>query len=610
MSVIELGESIPALTPHASSVSLPTWADNVGYEEGQERVVGKMTTGYPRFFIHKAIAAFAEDVVKAHGNAGQSAMLFPSCRTAQGCANFIRAREPSLAVSDVQVVNLVLDKSKAISETLAKVHPSISAVVFRKDLFPIAKQYWQHSGDGVSSRRAEFCHGLFQEGVLIDERTLKPATNGANAFQKPCKGPRRYQRASTDKLPLIAKPDGRTAEEGRPKGTENEVPESRESSLFLEERFGRNLDVSLVDNARLAIRRRISGSLMGEIDLATAPASQTTSSARGVIGLSDDDVYLYPCGMNSIFNAHQTMLKARGQLKSISFGFPYVDTLKILEKFGPGCLFYGNGSSEDLDDLETRLKAGERYLALFCEFPGNPMLKCPNLKRIRKLADTYDFGVVVDETIGNFINVHVLPYADVVVSSLTKIFSGECNVMGGSTILNPKGKYYSSLKKVVETEYEDNYWAEDVIFMERNSRHFVSRIERINENAEVICDILKAHPLVKALYYPKYNDSREHYDACRTPNGGYGGLLSFEFQTKAQAVAFFDRIETAKGPSLGTNFTLTSPYVILAHFLELEWAAQFGVPANLLRISVGLEDAEDLKSRFAVALQAAEKAAS
>jgi len=221
-------------------------------------------------------------------------------------------------------------------------------------------------------------------------------------------------------------------------------------------------------------------------------------------------------------------------------------------------------------------------------------------------SDSSLFGVVVDETIGNFINVHVLPYADVVVSSLTKIFSGECNVMGGSSILNPRSRYYQDLKKIAASDYEDNYWAEDVIFMERNSRHFVSRIGRINENAETICEILRAHPLVKDLYYPKFNTSRPFYDACRTPNGGYGGLLSFTFHTITQAEAFYDRIETAKGPSLGTNFTLISPYVILAHFLELDWAAQFGVPAELIRISVGLEDAGDLKARFAVALKAAE----
>lgn len=89
------------------------------------------------------------------------------------------------------------------------------------------------------------------------------------------------------------------------------------------------------------------------------------------------------------------------------------------------------GEDKDIDDLETKLKEGERILALFCEVPSNPLLKTPDLKRLRQLADDYDFLIVVDETIGNFCNVSVLPYADMVVSSLTKIFSGDCNVMGG-----------------------------------------------------------------------------------------------------------------------------------------------------------------------------------
>lgn len=50
-----LGHSIPYLTPHAVSVSLPTWQDNVGYEEGDKRVVDSMQTGYPRFFVHRSI---------------------------------------------------------------------------------------------------------------------------------------------------------------------------------------------------------------------------------------------------------------------------------------------------------------------------------------------------------------------------------------------------------------------------------------------------------------------------------------------------------------------------------------------------------------------------
>lgn len=117
--------------------------------------------------------------------------------------------------------------------------------------------------------------------------------------------------------------------------------------------------------------------------------------------------------------------------------FPYIDTLKITEKFGPGSIFYGFGSSEELDDLEKRLEGGERFMALFTEFPSNPLLRTPDLERIRNLADKYDFCVVVDESVGNFINVNVLPYADIVVSSLTKVFSGDSNVMGGGCVFSP-----------------------------------------------------------------------------------------------------------------------------------------------------------------------------
>jgi cystathionine gamma-synthase len=531
-------------------------------------------------------------------------MLFPSLRTARRCADFVCARDLATRASQLRIITLVLDTQRINTEALKKAHPSISALLLPKDAFNIAKEYWQHSGDGISSRRAEFCHGLFQEGLLVEDVVSSSIENGEKRF---CKGPKRYQRGSSvDKMPWTSEShDCQPAVSAR-KPVVNSGAENRESSQFVEERFGRNLDILLVDNAKSAIRRRIAGCLTGEADL-TAPFGEgMEESLRGIAEISEEDVYLYPCGMNSIFNVHQVLLEARRPMKSIMFGFPYVDTYKILEKFGPGCLFYGQGSADELNDLEQRLKTGERYLALFCEFPGNPLLKTPDLKRIKAMGERYDFAVVVDETIGNFINVHVLPYSDIVVSSLTKVFTGECNVMGGSAILNPRGQYYTALKDLFVKSYEDNYWAEDVMFMERNSRDFISRIERINRNAEMVCDMLGSNAAVKAVYYPKVVSSRTYYDACRTENGGYGGLLSVTFHTKEQAVAFFDHIQTAKGPSLGTNFTLVSPYVVLAHYSELEWAASFGVEPDLIRISVGLEEIQELRTIFLEALKAAE----
>ncbi|KAI0475109.1 PLP-dependent transferase [Xylariaceae sp. FL0804] len=597
---IDVGESIPPNTDHAVSVSLPTWKANVGYEEGEPAVLGAMTTGYPRFFVHRSIQAFCADIVARHGSSpDQQAMLFPTRTIAQQCVDFMRAKAPATVLADLAVLHLVLDPARE-NAVMESASPAVSAVLCSADAYPFAKQFWQHSGAGVSSRRAEFSHGLFRDHVLV------PENRGPSPRPVPRKlhrGPRRYQRAaSIDGL------DGTNGTNGTSPTatTPNETTDSLESSRFLEERFGRNLDVSLVENAKSAIRRRIAGVLTTHLDLSSQSLPTMDPHARGVTNLRETDIYLTPSGMNAIYTTHMAMLKYRESepRKSIEFGFPYVDTLKILQKFGPGAIFYGHGSPADLDDLEQRLRAGERFAALFCEFPGNPLLTCPDLARIRQLADKYDFAVVVDETVGTFVNVNVLPYSDVVVSSLTKIFSGDCNVMGGSIVLNPSSQYYTPLKAALADVFEDNYWVEDVIFMERNSRDFAGRIDRINANAEAICDVLIAHPLVTKVYYPKHNTSRANYEVCKLPRGGYGGLLSCSLKTQAHAMAFYDALDTAKGPSLGTNFTLTSPYVILAHYQELEWAASYGVDPNLLRISVGLES--DLRSVFSRALEAAE----
>lgn len=584
------------------SVSLPTWSSNIGYEEGQDWVIGRLTTGYPRyasqrrchttsplthpsFFIHKSIQAFANDLVQKFGPPGSKAMLFPTRHIAARCVAFMTSRAPPALTANLAVIHLTLDSTSPSAKTLALFSPAISAVLCSPEAFPFAKEYWQHAGDGISSRRAEFCHGLFCDGLLrLDEDGKQ---------KKPCRGPRRYQK-------------GQSIDDGRPVAVRFEAQE--EETRFLEERFGRNLDVSFVESAKSAIKRRIAGALRGDHELGgVAPLPDMETNSRGIVELREDDVYLFPCGMNAIFNAHRALLGVRGAMQSINFGFPYVDTLKILQKFGPGCVFYGHASDADLDALEARLKDGERFLALFCEFPGNPLLTCPDLGRIRRLADEYDFALVVDETIGTFANINVLQFADVVVSSLTKIFSGDCNVMGGSAIFNPGGRYYAALKAFAQREFEDTYWAEDVIFMERNSRDFASRIDRVNANAEAIAGVLRCHPLVKRIYYPQYVESGKNYEACKLPAGGYGGLLSVTFHDRTKAVAFYDAIETAKGPSLGTNFTLVSPYVLLAHYQELEWAASFGVEPDLIRVSVGLEETGHIVKVFEAALKAAEE---
>lgn len=191
-------------------------------------------------------------------------------------------------------------------------------------------------------------------------------------------------------------------------------------------------------------------------------------------------------------------------------------------------------------------------------------------------------------------------------------------------MLNPNGKHYTTLKSTLQKEFEDIYFDEDAIFMERNSRNFRRRVQVINENAEAICDFLKSSPLVKDVFYPKYS-TRENYLACvaspspspsasESSSPGYGGLFSVTFRSPSDSLAlsqaFFDALECLKGPSLGTSFTLACPYTIIAHYEELDWAEGWGVERGLVRVSVGTEEKEALIGVFARALEAAGRAVS
>ena len=163
------------------------------------------------------------------------------------------------------------------------------------------------------------------------------------------------------------------------------------------------------------------------------------------------------------------------------------------EKFGPGCHFFGLGDSKDLESLKKILK-NEKIACLFCEFPSNPLLKSPPLKELWELATTFGFFLIVDETVGNPVNVACLKHCDLIVSSLTKIFSGDSNVMGGSIVLNPTSPCYPLLREFFKKKYQNQVWCEDILFLERNSRTFINRIHIINENTEALCDTIKFHP--------------------------------------------------------------------------------------------------------------------
>lgn len=267
---------------------------------------------YRRFFIHKSIQAFAAAIVYTYGKDGEEAFLFPSHAIAERCLDFLRAHTSISRCKLVRTVDLVTKSTTNGAGTLSNIPLTISAVIIPRALYGVAKAFWQHTGDGISSRRAEFCHQAFNNGSLVKSR----GTGSVESRQRSCKGPKRYQRAASVEH-TQAHPSA------EPNGTNEALDISGRSDYtqFVEERFGRNLDMSFVKNAKLAIKRRIEGSLTANVDLKDAlKISIGTNNGRRVKELSDMDVFLYPTGMSAIFNTHRTLMAARGALKSICFG--------------------------------------------------------------------------------------------------------------------------------------------------------------------------------------------------------------------------------------------------------------------------------------------------
>lgn len=332
--------------------------------------------------------------------------------------------------------------------------------------------------------------------------------------------------------------------------------------------------------------------------IAGAEAKQKISKKISkLLSCNKNDVYILPSGMAAIFLAYRALEKIRSVGSHLQFGFPYVDTLKILDKFSTNHHFFPKGDAVDLAKLESQAKL-EQPKAIFCEFPSNPLLHSLDLQRLKSIGAP----LVVDDTIGSFYNLNLLKDVDILVSSLTKFFSGNGNCMGGSLVLNQSSQFYPELSYAIGELYEDLCWPEDLLVLSANSENYEVRMEKINHNTEVLCDFLKSRVEVESIYYPKFG-SCEHYEHYRNSTAGYSGLFSIVLKGgEEKAKRFYDALRVCKGPNLGTDYTLACPYVLLAHFNELEWAASCGIPAHLIRVSVGLEKIEDLIERFEQAL--------
>ena len=311
---------------------------------------------------------------------------------------------------------------------------------------------------------------------------------------------------------------------------------------------------------------------------------------------NSNDIHLTSSGMSALHTSLEIIYKLFPDKPTLQIGFPYVDVLKL-----PMNIFHGAKlvTEENCEDIELEIKR-INPAALIIELPSNPMLKCVNIKKISKIANKLNIPLIVDDTIGSNLNINSLEHADIVFTSLTKIFSGSGDILAGSLILNPKSRWIDQFRNALNEINLPILSDGDIVYLEKVSRDLNERVFKQNKACLELKKRLETHGEIKNIFHP---ENCPNFNSILVPEGGYGCLLSFELKgglTKAKK--FYDSLRISKGPSLGTKFTLVCPYVLLAHYDELDWAESFGIPSHLIRVSVGLENQDLLWKTFSQAL--------
>jgi cystathionine gamma-synthase len=223
-----------------------------------------------------------------------------------------------------------------------------------------------------------------------------------------------------------------------------------------------------------------------------------------------------------------------------------------------------------------------------------------DLERLKNLCTKYNIVLVIDATFATPFNLDLKPYADVYVESLTKFACGNADVLMGAIILNENSKI--SLISAEFFKHADMPYIKDIQRLAYEIQNYESRMKIISSNTKKLVEYFKTAPFIDEIFYclnPKY---ASNYQKLMIDENCYTGIVSVTFKKDFKEV--YDKLNFAKGPSLGTEFTLLMPYTYLAHYDLVtsksgnEFLEKIGLPVNLLRISVGVENINEIIKEF------------
>jgi cystathionine beta-lyase len=301
------------------------------------------------------------------------------------------------------------------------------------------------------------------------------------------------------------------------------------------------------------------------------------------------DAYCFASGMAAT-NAVMSLIKP-GQRVVVSdnvYGGTHRLFTKILANYGVEFAFLDGCDAGAFD------KAAGEFALLWIETPTNPLMKVCDVAALAQAAHRRRALLVVDNTfMSPFFQRPLELGADIVVHSTTKFLNGHSDSVGGVAVVKDKGhaqwlQYYQNAAGAILSPFDS--W-----LVLRGTKTLAVRMPRHEENGRRVATFLREQKKVRKVYWPGFTDHPGH-DVHRRQSSGFGALISFDLGTREAADRLLRAVKLCSlGESLGGVETLISHPATMTHagYTQPERDA-LGIGNGLVRISVGIEDAEDL----------------
>ena len=306
---------------------------------------------------------------------------------------------------------------------------------------------------------------------------------------------------------------------------------------------------------------------------------------------------IFSSGMAAVSTACLSFLKAGDHIvfQPNLYGGTQHFAASKLNRYG---INYTIAASQNTGDMEAAIVPDTRVI--YIETPSNPLLAITDIAKIAELCRSRQIISIIDNTFASPINQSPISFGiDIVLHSATKYLGGHSDICAGIAVSSK--------------EHIDHIWelainlggslnAIACYLLERSIKTLALRITQQNANAQEIATFLAKHPKIERVYYPGLKEHPGHKIAEKQMTG-YGGMLSFELKEQ-NGIEFQKKLKLIK-PSMslgGVESTICSPALTSHRHLSPDELKKAGITNELLRLSVGIEDIDDLLSDLRQAL--------